>query len=200
MRIIAGKCKGMNLAAPRGKRTRPMTDAVRESLFSTLGSRFGEPGSLPQLCVMDIFAGTGALGLEALSRGVNLCCFVEQSRPALNCLKQNIEKTNMKGQCWIITGDAFTSDLPQAPNGVGWQLVFLDPPYPITQQETPAKSITQLLKKLSISELLADDALVILRHPADVDYRKRVDHLRPCNSRIYGTTRFTWFIYERSLS
>jgi len=185
----------MRLVAPKGRSTRPMMDRVRESLFSSLGSEYGTAGVLPELNVLDLFAGTGSLGLEALSRGAKLCCFVEKGRPALTALRQNITNLGLQGRAWIISGDAFVSDIPPAPGG-GWQLAFLDPPYATASVHVDTQSVPNLLKGLGESSLLEDQALVILRHPLAVDYERRIGRLRPERTRTYGTMKFTWFRHE----
>lgn len=197
MRIIAGQCRGMKLQPPRGKATRPMPDRVREALFSSLGSEYGTAGELPELCVLDLFAGTGSIGLEALSRGAKLCCFVEKLHRAVSTLRQNIDRLALQGRCWIVTGDAFVCDIPQAPDNVGWQLVFVDPPYAMAEAANDEHSIPNLLGGLARSELLADEALVILRHPLQTDFQRRIGHLIPTRTKTYGTMKFTWFTYDR---
>lgn len=119
MRIIAGRWRGRTLAAPPGAATRPTADRTREALFSMLASRIG---SFEDLRVADIFAGTGALGLEALSRGARSCTFVERDRDAVTALKANIVRLGAEG-----------SDVrAQAAEGFAggpFDVVFLDPPY-----------------------------------------------------------------------
>lgn len=200
MRIIAGKCRGMQLHVPRGRQTRPMIDRVRESLFSSLGSTYGTPGELPELHVLDLFAGSGSFGLEAISRGAKLCCFIEKNRHAISALRQNIRQLGLEGRCWIVSGDAFADDPPPAPDPTGWQLVFLDPPYVLSDVNVDKYSIPNLLAGLSESALLADQALVILRHPRHVDYDHRIARLRPEQTKTYGSTTFTWFRYEWQVS
>jgi len=187
----------MRLGVPKGKGTRPMTDRVRESLFSSLGSEYGTPGELPGLYVMDMFAGTGSLGLEALSRGAKLSCFVEKLRPACNVLRENIATVGLQDRCWIVAGDAFVCNLPPAPAGDGWELVFVDPPYAAAGVHIVLYTVPNLLGRLSESHLLADRAIVVLRHPLDVDYERQVTRLGPYRRKAYGTTKFTWFKYDR---
>jgi 16S rRNA (guanine966-N2)-methyltransferase len=120
MRIIAGKWRGRTLVAPKGEMTRPTGDRTREALFSILTSRLG---SFEGLAVADIFAGTGALGLEALSRGAARCTFVDQDREAVKALKANIEKLG-----------ADADVIPSAISGLGparqpCDLLMFDPPY-----------------------------------------------------------------------
>lgn len=119
MRIIAGRWRGRTLVAPPGDATRPTADRTREALFSMLTSRVG---SFEDLRVADLFAGTGALGLEALSRSAAQCTFVERDREALTALKSNIEKLGAVG----------TDIRAQAAEGFAggpYDIVFMDPPY-----------------------------------------------------------------------
>jgi 16S rRNA (guanine966-N2)-methyltransferase len=120
MRIIAGAWRGRPLVAPKGDATRPTADRVREALFSMLASRLG---SFEDLSVADLFAGSGALGLEALSRGAASCIFVEQDKPALDALRTNIAKLSAKAdiraQSVLALGHAV------AP----LDLILMDPPY-----------------------------------------------------------------------
>ncbi len=199
MRIIAGECGGMRLLVPKGKGTRPMPDRVRESMFSSLGSDFGTAAMLPEINVLDFFAGTGSFGLEAVSRGAKLCCFVEKVGRALSVLRQNIKNLGLEGRCWIVNGDAFVCKVPKPPDGEGWQLVFLDPPYALAESQGDMHSVPELLASLSESDVLADDALVVLRHTLQVDYERRIGHLIPEQIRVYGTMKFTWFRYARQI-
>ena len=101
MRVIAGSVRGMKLAVPLGLRTRPTADRVREALFSIITSR----RELEQAQVLDICAGTGSLGIEALSRGAGFCCFVEQDRRVLAVLEKNLEVTGFIARSQIIAVD-----------------------------------------------------------------------------------------------
>lgn len=120
MRIIAGEWRGRRLLAPPGQSTRPTSDRAREALFSMLASRLG---SFEELKVIDLFAGTGALGLEALSRGAAHCSFVEQDRAALEALKTNIATFKATNRADIRAGSALHP--PPGP----FDLALLDPPY-----------------------------------------------------------------------
>ncbi len=119
MRIIAGQWRGRPLLAPQGDATRPTADRTREALFSMLTSRVG---SFEELRVADLFAGTGALGLEALSRGAAHCTFVERDREALSALKANIAKLGA-------TGTDVRAQAAEGFSGGPFDVVFMDPPY-----------------------------------------------------------------------
>jgi len=118
MRIIAGAWRGRTLIAPAGEATRPTADRTREALFSMLTSRLG---SFEGLRVADICAGTGALGLEALSRGAAHCTFVERDRPAIEALRANIAKLGAEAEVRPIAAESFA--------GGSYDLVLIDPPY-----------------------------------------------------------------------
>jgi 16S rRNA (guanine966-N2)-methyltransferase len=120
MRVIAGKWRGRPLVAPKGDATRPTADRTREALFSMLTSRLG---SLEDLAVADLFAGSGALGIEALSRGAATCMFVEQDRAAVDALKANLAKLEARGDVRA------TSVLALGPAPAPLDLIMMDPPY-----------------------------------------------------------------------
>ena len=122
MRIIAGEWRGRPLLAPAGRGTRPTSDRAREGLFSMLASRLG---SFEDLHVADLFAGTGALGLEALSRGAAFCTFVEKDRDALDMLKRNVDKLGAAGRSDVRAQSIEHVRAPARP----CDLIVMDPPY-----------------------------------------------------------------------
>ena len=121
MRIIAGQWRGRKLVAPKGDGTRPTADRTRETLFSMLTSRLG---SFDDLSVLDLFAGSGALGLEALSRGAEHAMFVEQDKPALDAIRANVKA--LGAQKAIITAGSVMS---LGPARATYDLILADPPY-----------------------------------------------------------------------
>ncbi len=126
MRIVAGRARGTRLAAPKDDRVRPTSDRMRESLFNILAH--GIDGfSLDGVRVLDLFAGTGALGFEALSRGAEYALFIEDSAAARGLIRENSERLAMTGHSKIWRRDA--TRLGQAGNLPPFDLVFLDPPY-----------------------------------------------------------------------
>jgi len=122
MRIISGQWRSRKLIAPKGENTRPTADRTRETLFSMLASRLG---SFDELHVLDLFAGSGALGLEALSRGAAHCCFAEQDKAALEALEKNIAGFDAGPLCDIRPGSVMGLGPAQKP----FDLVLMDPPY-----------------------------------------------------------------------
>lgn len=122
MRIIAGEWRGRKIVAPKGDATRPTADRTRETLFNMLASRLG---SFEGLSVADLFAGSGALGLEALSRGAASCLFVEQDKPALDAIRANIAALDARSRSAVSAGSVMALGAAK----VALDLILLDPPY-----------------------------------------------------------------------
>ncbi|WP_310621116.1 16S rRNA (guanine(966)-N(2))-methyltransferase RsmD [Flexibacterium corallicola] len=125
MRIVGGKFKGTALATPKTQATRPTTDRMRETIFNILAHSYDNP--MNDARVLDLFAGTGALGLEAMSRGGRYCTFVEEAVEARGLIRRNIESTGLMGATRILRRDA--TNLGQTGTIEPFDLVFLDPPY-----------------------------------------------------------------------
>jgi len=170
MRIIAGKYRGRTIAGPPTDRTRPILDRAKVVLFDMLGTRLALPGRLPPIAVLDLFAGTGPLGIEALSRGARYCRFVEQHRPTIALLRQNLDALHVGAEAEITPGDATVGRRPPPPAdqaGVAqYGLVFVDPPYHMIQGPRPAKPIQDLLQWIATSEVIAPPAIIVIRHDA----------------------------------
>lgn len=146
MRIISGDWRSRNLKAPKGDTTRPTADRTREALFSMLISRLG---SFDDLAILDLFAGSGALGLESLSRGAAHCTFVEQDKAALKALEQNIETLGASDKTLIKPASVLTLGKPVR----NYDVIFLDPPY-----QTGAATIA--LEKLNRFGWIAQSAWI----------------------------------------
>ena len=157
MRIISGKKRGLKILPPKGNDTRPITDRVKESLFSVLYNYDLPDGSV----VADLFCGTGSMGLEALSRGAKTVTFVDRDRSAVAILKKNIDKADFADQSRIITADAFATGAPVTAEQERCDLVFVDPPYKLTEDVSSSSRIAGLFEVLT--EQLTEDAIVVVR-------------------------------------
>lgn len=159
MRIIAGEHRGRVLKAPKGDGTRPTTDRVRESLMSAVASaRGGFDGAV----VLDAFAGSGALGLEALSRGAAWACAVERDAAAARVVEGNAQLLGYGlDRFRLVRGDVLARAIPPSATSPGYDLVFLDPPYAMA----PADAL-EVPYRLDTAGLLAADALVVYEHDA----------------------------------
>jgi len=149
MRIIAGELRGRTILGPRGRSTtRPITGRVRTSLFDRLDHR----GLLADTAVLDIFAGTGTLGIEALSRGAAHCLFIEQDRDALHRLKQNLDTLALSRKGDVLRTNAMRAmslaHLPR-PYADGVSVIFLDPPYALLHKEADTQRLHTLMAELA---------------------------------------------------
>jgi len=151
MRVIAGQAHGQRLKAPRGTATRPTSARVRESIFSRLAARLDFGG----LAVLDLFAGSGALGIEALSRGAQSAAFVDSSRAAAAAIRDNLEALELRPRCRVLCLDARRALGELARQGTRFDLVMCDAPY---QQGLS----TEILARLCDLDLLAFGAWVVL--------------------------------------
>lgn len=138
MRIVAGALKGRRLEGPDWDGLRPTSDSLRETLFNVLGP------TVAGARVMDVFAGTGAVGLEALSRGAASAAFVEQDARAIRLLERNIAHCGAENACVIIRGDFMKTRAQRMDSPIRYDLVFLDPPYDIPAIETALAAAASL--------------------------------------------------------
>jgi 16S rRNA (guanine966-N2)-methyltransferase len=174
MRIIAGTHRGQRLYTPKGLDTRPTGDRVREAAFNLIGPVDGAT-------VLDLFAGSGAMGLEALSRGAERAVFVESDRAATRAIEQNLDKLRLRGT--VLLQDALKALQTEAQAGRRYDLVLVDPPYEMYSDLQPALART-------LPRLLADDGLLVVETDARVQPELPLE-LR--TSRKYGRARLTLF-------
>ena len=177
MRIIAGRWKGARLASPAGTATRPTTDRVKESVFSILGHH------VDNARVLDLCAGTGNLGLEALSRGAESAVFVEKSGRAVALIRENCEKVRA-GNVRIVRKDAIRFirnwDNAQEP----FTLVFFDPPYGGGLYQGVLEAVGQ-------SPILREGGIIVVEHGRDQSLHEMYQGLATIDNRRYGDTQIT---------
>ena len=181
MRIIAGSRKGSQIVAPKGHDTRPTQDRVRESLFNIL------QGDVPGASVLDLFAGSGALGLESISRGAQAAVFVDSARIAIDCLRKNVEKLGFNAQAQILPGEWHLAIRRLARQKSQFDLVFLDPPYAM-------EDTTGMMAALADAGLLSGGALMVVEHRKGADPAPHpLFTLR--DKRCYGDTEISFLDY-----
>jgi 16S rRNA (guanine966-N2)-methyltransferase len=187
-RVIAGSLKGRRLLVP-DEGVRPTSDKVREAIFSSLQSRFDFEGAR----VLDLFAGTGALGIEALSRGAQFASLVESSTATARTLKKNIESLSLTGNTQVVVrkvgsylNDALAANRAQADSS-SFDLVFLDPPYDLEGAEVDAA-----LSDLANSGLLAPGAMVVIERPTTSTSPTWPEAIDEQLCRTYGDTT-VWY-------
>jgi len=187
MRIIAGTARGARLKMVPGQHVRPTVDRVKESLFQVIGPFFDGEWAL------DLFAGTGSLGLEALSRGVERAIFVDQSRVSIETVRVNVEATRMKERAELYRLDARTALKMLQERGLRFRLIFLDPPY-------HEKFLLPVLKQLSTGDLLTEDGVVIAEYASREAPPEQIGSLVQFRQLTYGETMISLYeVAERNL-
>jgi len=176
--------RGRRIFVPKGRDVRPTSDRVREALFSLIGQ------DLRGAAVLDLFAGTGVLGIEALSRGADRAVFVDQAPRALEVVRRNLEQCGLTGLAEVVRHDLRRGLPPEATApGRAFDLVFLDPPY--------GRGLADpLLAPLGREGVLPRDALVVVETGAGESLPNRGGPLRRVESRTYGDTRIHLFTLE----
>jgi 16S rRNA (guanine(966)-N(2))-methyltransferase RsmD len=180
MRVLAGALKGRRLVTPRGSTTRPTADQVRIALMDTLMPR------LPDARLLDLFAGAGGVGLEALSRGAAHATIVERDARAVAALRENVETLGVAAQARVERGDVRAALDRLAREDAGFDLVFLDPPY-------DEDLVTPTLERLGASALVVPDALVIAQHRTKQAPAETFGRLSAYRTRRFGETTLTFF-------
>ena len=180
MRIVSGEFRGKALIAPPGQATRPTSDRARESIFNILEHAPWSEG-VREARVIDLFAGSGALGFEALSRGATFCLFVETDEAARGAIRDNVDALGLFGRTRVHRRDA--TDLGQRPgaDGPAFNVAFLDPPYGKGLGETA-------LDKLAAGGWLAHGATVVFERGAS-EPAFDVEGFEPLDARDYGAAR-----------
>ena len=192
MRIIAGIHRGRKLLTPEGLVTRPMTDRVRENLFNILAGR------IEGAVVLDLFCGSGAIGLEALSRGAHLCHFVDTSPDAIRTVEINAAHLCLGGKVRITKGDALApGDWLAAPEDKSYTLVFADPPYKLTADRPGRKRLAEMAARLVRLGLVADGATAMLRTQRGTAMDESWPGFELTDERTYGTTTLWLMDYKR---
>ena len=187
MRIVSGKYRGKALAAPKGEATRPTSDRARQAIFNILEHAAWSSG-VRDARVIDLFAGSGALGFEALSRGATFCLFVETDEAARGAIRENVEATGLFGLTRVHRRDATDLGLRPGSDGPAFDLAFLDPPY--------AKGLGEVaLAKLAAGSWLAPGAVVVFeRGVGEADFA--VDGFEPLDARDYGAARVHFLRFQ----
>lgn len=180
MRIIAGRLKGRRLKPPQAAGVRPTSDRVKEALFSILGDRTVGARFL------DLCAGTGAIGIEALSRGAQSATFIEPDRASLRVLRANLEECGTAGGATVVpsTAEAFLRRAPRT--GAAYDIIFADPPY-------HENSGSALLRSLDRAGIMTRDSTVILEHFSKATIPSEVGCLRRARQYRYGDTTLSVF-------
>ncbi|MCX8007828.1 MAG: 16S rRNA (guanine(966)-N(2))-methyltransferase RsmD [Coriobacteriia bacterium] len=188
MRVVGGTLRGRRLAAPPGATTRPTSDRVREAVFSVLDARFG---GVVDAVVLDLFAGSGALGIEALSRGARWSTFVENDASALRTIRENLRVLRLEDRAAVVRGDATRIPGSRIPGGP-FSLLVADPPYRIEPHQ-----VFRIFEGLGASGLLLDGAVVVYECSASQPL-EWPDTFADATEKRYGSTRVAFARWKRS--
>ena len=185
MRIIAGAKRGMKLLSPKGYDTRPITDRVKESLFNVLHNY-----DMPRdRIVADLFCGIGSLGLEALSRRAKKVTFVDDNPNVIETLNRNIAKAGFVHQSKVIRANVLKIGAAASPGRDKYELVFVDPPYKMTEDVGADSPVAGLLEL--VCEQAADEAIIVVRTHCRTSLLDEYSRLKVIDRREWGTMAVT---------
>lgn len=180
MRVIAGLCRGRRLKSVKGWNTRPTADRVKEAVFNVLGNRTIDASFL------DLFAGTGNMGIEAISRGCSLAVFVEKDRKAVQVIKDNLLNCNIMDRALIFHLDCIKALKIIKKENIKFNLVYLDPPYKM-------EIIKEVLEYLVDLQLLHEDAIVMAETSVETQLTPVCKNLHMVKESKYGDIKITYY-------
>lgn len=157
MRVIAGSARRLQLRTAEGMDTRPTTDRIKETLFNMLQYELAETNFL------DLFSGSGAMGIEALSRGSTLAVFIEQNPGAVACIRENLETTKLASKAMVMGCDVAAGLKRLEDKGIVFDIVFMDPPYNLSHEKA-------VLEKLETSDIINSDTTIIVEASLETDF------------------------------
>ncbi|SFE41634.1 16S rRNA (guanine(966)-N(2))-methyltransferase RsmD [Alteribacillus iranensis] len=182
MRIISGDYKGRTIKAVPGMKTRPTSDKVKESLFNRIGPYF-DGGA-----VLDLYAGTGNLGIEALSRGCDTCVFIDQSSQAVRVVKHNIKNLGIMKNTEVYRNDAKRALYIMGNRKRSFDLIFLDPPYAKEQ-------LSNIVEIIEEQNLLTEEGQIVCEHHSETVLPEDIQSFRKSQAVTYGDTGITIYTY-----
>ncbi|RSK26918.1 16S rRNA (guanine(966)-N(2))-methyltransferase RsmD [Bacillus sp. HMF5848] len=182
MRVVAGQYKGRALRAVPGRTTRPTTDKVKESIFNMVGPFFNHGHGL------DLFAGSGSLGIEALSRGFEKVIFVDQDMKAIQTIKENVHALSLNDQVEIYRNDARRALKAITKRDIKFDGVFLDPPYKMNV-------LSMLIETIDKHELLNNNGFILAEHGDETVLPEKIGELSVWKQELYGGTKITIYKY-----
>lgn len=183
VRIIAGKARGRKLIPPATMETRPTLDRVKESMFSIIQNY------IPDAVVVDVFAGTGSLGLEAASRGAKEVYLVDRSKDAFSLLKQNIENLKFEDTCYALNKDSYEALRYLSDKNKVFDIIFIDPPY-------CKEMIPEAIKIIYDKKMLSKDGIIVTKIDSIEEIYEGYEEISLIKSRKYGNTTICLYKYE----
>ncbi len=183
MRVIAGSAKGAKLKAPKGLSVRPTADRVKEALYSIIGNRIIDS------FFIDLYAGSGAVGIEALSRGAAMAVFIDHNKANIALIRDNLFKTRLSERARLLFSDALKAIDNLSSEKIKADLIFIDPPYELADVE-------KLVCRIFIKDLLTQSGLVIVEHSAK--NLAWAESFPGCRMKRYGDTALTFIVAAKT--
>ena len=183
MRVISGKARGLKLNTPKNDDVRPTTDRVKESLFNMINSYIMDSE------ILDLFAGTGSLGIECLSRGANQCIFVDNSKESINIVKSNIKKARVENESIVLNLDFKSAINSLSLKNKQFDVIFMDPPY-------YKNMFSDALLSVDENELLKEDGIIVVEHDTVDKFPDNMGRLYKSREKKYGNTTITFYKLE----
>ena len=183
MRVISGKARGLKLNTPKNDDVRPTTDRVKESLFNMINSYIMESD------ILDLFAGTGSLGIECLSRGANQCIFVDNSKESINIVKSNIKKARVENESIVLNLDFKSAINSLSSKNKQFDVIFMDPPY-------YKNMFSDALSAVDNNNLLKEDGIIVVEHDTVDKFPDNMGRLYKSREKKYGNTTLTFYKLE----
>lgn len=183
MRIIAGKARGRKLIPPATMETRPTLDRVKEAMFSII------QGYIPEAVAVDVFAGTGSLGLEAASRGAKEVYLIDKSNVTFPLLKQNIENLKFQDFCTPLNMDSYDALKMLSKKGINFDVIFIDPPY-------CKEMIPEAIKIIRENNMLKENGIIVTKIDSIEEIYDGYEDIKLLQSRKYGNTTVCFYKYE----
>lgn len=184
MRVITGKSKGSKLVAPKGLHTRPTSDKVKESIFNILGYIPNDS------MVLDLYAGSGNIGIEFLSRGAETCYFIDNDINSIKSIKDNLRRTKLIEKAFIYRNTAEKALDMLGSRGIVFDYIFLDPPY-------EKEIIMPILEKISNKKILKNNGSIIAEHESELHLPECFKNFVKKDFRKYGRTTISFYIFGR---
>ncbi|MBR1737683.1 MAG: 16S rRNA (guanine(966)-N(2))-methyltransferase RsmD [Firmicutes bacterium] len=182
MRVISGSARGLKLKAPKGSNTRPTADRIKESLFNIIA------GELCDICFLDLFGGSGAIGIEAISRGAAKAVFIDSDREAQSIIKDNIKAARFEDKCRVIGCDIKSGIARLSQSGEKFDIIFMDPPYDRGLTEEALDSIVR-------TRILKDDGFIICEQAIE-ENEPDIEGLCVFRTKEYKIAKMTFIRYS----
>jgi len=185
LRVIAGSAKGKILKAPQGLKTRPITDMIKEALFNVMGAK------VHKSMFLDLFAGSGSVGIEALSRGAKWVTFIDNSNNAIKTIRQNLDNCNFKSNHEIFRNDVFLALEILNKRQRQFDIIYVDPPF------TNEPIFVKVMHVLDKSNILKENGILIIRTPRNLNFKINLIKLKEYRSKNYGESTLHYFEGEK---